>query len=178
MYIVNSVITYVPTQWITYMLRVVVSIHDTVTIFFNQGYKTYIAVLDSFQPNQSILYFYNNSILPQYSDKELLSFDESYWSFDTTTNIFSYRKKDGIVSQLPYISAELHSNNTLENISEWVEKVRVCSPEDVSLPIHILIITWAHSMNKILGPLNTYTLNVITTDGEDKIIDVMDLQKA
>ena len=93
MYIVNSVITYVPTQWITYMLRVVVSIHDTVTIFFNQGYKTYIAVLDSFQPNQSILYFYNNSILPQYSDKELLSFDESYWSFDTTTNIFSYRKK-------------------------------------------------------------------------------------
>ena len=178
MYIVNSVITYVPTQWITYMLRAVVFIHDTVTNIFNQGYKTYIAVLDSFKPNQSILYFFDNSILPQYSDKELLLVDTSYWSFDTNTNIFSYRKKDGIASQLPYISAELHSNNTQQNISGWIEKVRVCSPNDVSLPIYILIVAWAYSTNTILGPLNTYTLNVITTDGEDKIFNVMDLQKA
>jgi len=175
MSITDTVINFVPATWLTYGLRLYVSVYENIDYFYTQGIKFYNSV---FEPKTTILYFFSNSILPQLSSKEILSSKDSYWSFNLDTNVFMYKNSTNELKHLPYICADLKSDSNVQTISEWIEKVHIQTPNDVSLPIHILIISWAYSMNKILEPLDKYTLNVITTDGEEKYLNIVETEKA
>ena len=171
-----SVIHFIPPMWITYGLRLYVSVHDTIDYFFAQGNKLYNFL---FKPKTSILYFFNNSVLPQFSSNEILSSKDSYWTYNIDTNVFAYKNSTDKLKHIPYICCDLVTESSIETISEWIEKVQVQSPIDIEVPNHILVISWAYSMNKVLEPLENYTLNVITTEGEDKTLHIItDSKKA
>ena len=78
------------------------------------------------------------------------------------------------MKHLPYISADLVTESSTDTISEWIERAKVQSPNDIQLPIHVLVISWAYSMNKTLLSLDKYTLNVITIDGDEKTLNILD----
>ena len=148
---------------------------SVISILFRQTKRTTMSILDSF--SSETLYFFPDSLAPSVSsfNKKLIInpvLVKDCWSF--SKNKFTYLSDDTNSSRnLPYISAALYKGNVLiDDLSEWLMGIEIMSSKE--LPLRFVIFTWAHINRRVLDSYLTsdYTLQVITTDGEDYALNI------
>jgi len=148
---------------------------NILSMFFTQTKRTALSIVDSF--SSETLYFFPESSIPLITSSNKRSIinpklEGDCWSFCNN----KFRNLQGInttIKKLPYISASLYKD-TLEvaDLSEWIMNIEVLSSGQV--PIRFIVLAWAYSTGATLESFLTckYYLHVITTDGDEHILDV------
>ena len=148
---------------------------DSLTKILNKTRKSITYTTNSFV--SETLYFFPDSSVPLIATPEnnVLfnpSLEGPYWIFSENTFRFS-SETNKPPSKLPYISASLFKNGVfVSDLSEWIQNVVMVSSE--SLPLRVLVMTWAYSTGTVLEGYRTseYTMQVFTTDGEEHMLNI------
>jgi len=153
-------------------LKIYVNILTTLESIGLQTIKTLTAIKNSFKEDHLQLVFFEGSIIPQVSSYNIFSNSEKQtWIYDTKKKTFTYKSYYQTSRHLPYISMSIQHNIYTEDLSEWIESVRVVSPVEIVLPVHIIITCWAFSQEKSLDySLDNYKIRVITDDADEIVM--------
>jgi len=156
--------------------RVYLNIVSTLESIGLQTVKTLTAIQNSFKEDHLQLFFYEGSMIPQLSSHPVFSnSDKHKWTYDTKTRTFTYKVYREIPRHLPYISMilqhKIYNKFLDQDLSEWIESVKVVSPEDIFLPIYVIITSWAYSEKKHIDySIDNYTVSAMTENGDEIIV--------
>ena len=127
---------------------------------------------------EPLICFYNKniSLLPYCvnSFTQATQFDKPEWvyhvKFKKLKRVEPFDKPD---KHLPFLSVELTNTVKKYSLSQWIEEMRVSS--DINVPLRVLVLIWAIETNTDIHLFSneTWLLNVITIDGDEKVLNVL-----